>query len=444
MPFKAFFDGPDNYQGKFNFYTQGSSPKLLQNLMSVIEANIDELIEINLCWYLFNNKILHEFLKKASLRGIKVNIVTIPLQGYDTSNPKQLTDLEAQSKLDQPVTKYDLAKEIFEEMLKSECYPNYNIYFFPHLYVRSRRVKKFSRGKLPYSMHLKAAYLKKKNGFIIALSSSNLAVRDLVKYESMVVVEDEPKYQENASKFFADIIHNSIHIKKYHAKFDMACNTYSFIKSANHSNSFFTAPFYFDSANILEEMIINLINTAQNRIIICAQHLAAFNYEFNTAYHSLKTKNKQRRGILGIVIEMAQKGVKTTCFSQTFSPPQDKAQKFKGVNFRRPANTKNFQQFYSELSKLSNTDYYVNQNIHSKYMIIDHTLIYCTYNFTPTQFIFLDKVNIKKFVEMPDLSYQGVHCEVSGHLVIKDNNLIHSFIENLTSICNSPETIKVL
>jgi len=258
MPFKAYFDGPNNYRGKYNFYTQGSSPKLLENLISIIEENKEDLLEVNLCWYLFNNRILHDFLKNISLAGIKVNIVTIPLQGYDASNPKNLIDLKTQNRLNDSVTKYDLAKSIFGEIFKSNEYSNYNIYFFPHLYVRSSRVKKFSRGKLPYSMHLKAAYLKKKNGSIITLSSSNLAVRDLVKYESMVVVEDEPQYYENVSKFFSDIISSSINIKDYNSGFDMTCNNYDFIEATNNSNSFFTAPFYFDSANLLEENIINL------------------------------------------------------------------------------------------------------------------------------------------------------------------------------------------
>jgi len=83
MPFKVYFDGPNHYEGKYNFYKQGGSPTLLKRLISIIEENRKDLLEINLCWYLFNNNILHEFLKEISLSGIKVNIVTIPLEGYD-------------------------------------------------------------------------------------------------------------------------------------------------------------------------------------------------------------------------------------------------------------------------------------------------------------------------------------------------------------------------
>jgi len=443
MPFKVYFDGPNHYEGKYNFYKQGGSPTLLKRLISIIEENRKDLLEINLCWYLFNNNILHEFLKEISLSGIKVNIVTIPLEGYDDTNPKKLIGLEESNQYSLPVTKYDLAKSIFGEIKKSKEYVNYNIYFFPHLYVRSSKVKKFSRGKLPYSMHLKAAYLKKKNGSVIILSSSNLAVRDLVKHESMVVIEDEPLY-DNVAKFFSDIIHHSINIKEYNSGFDMSCNTCGFIESANNDYSFFTAPFYFDSANYLESKIISLINKAQSRIIICAQHLAAFNYGVNSSFHSQKTENEKRGGILGAIIERAKNGVRTTCISQTFAPPKDKLGVFKNYTFRSPSNTSNFQHFFKEISETGNTEYFVNENMHSKYIIVDDTLIFCTYNFTPTQFVFLDKVEIEKFDEMPGISYKGVHCEVSGHVVIKDDNLINAFLETTDFVCRLPETIKVL
>lgn len=444
MSFKAFFDGPDNYRGKFNFYAQGSSPKLLEQLIALIEENRGDLQEVNLCWYLFNNKELHEFLKEISSSGIKVNVVTIPLEGYDAANPKTLIDLHSRKELEQLVSKYDLAEEIFREVYKSNLYPNYNIYFFPHLYVRSKRVKRFSRGKLPYSMHLKAAFLKKKTGSILVLSSSNLAVRDLVKYESMVVIDNEPEYEQNASRLITDMISNSIPINDYNSSFNVACNSYPCVETSNDSSSFFTAPFYFDSANLLEVALIDLINKAQNRIVICAQHLAAFNYNFSATYHSKRKENEQREGVLGAVIRKAQKGVKTTCISQTFAPPQNKQEAFKNVNFRQPANTKHFGQFYEALSKTAHATYYVNENVHSKYIIVDDTLIFCTYNFTPTQFIYLDNVHIEAFDEMPDLSYSGIHCEVAGHVVIRNNTVVEEFLKNADSILKCADTVRVL
>ena len=74
---------------------------------------------------------------------------------------------------------------------------------------------------------------------------------------------------------------------------------------------------------------------------------------------------------------------------------------------------------------------------------IVHKIIYCTYNFTPTQFIYLDKVNIPMFKNMPDLSYKGIHCEVGLHVVIENELLLKLFEENIDMIKKRKETIQV-
>jgi len=443
MSFQASFEDPSNYEGKYNFFSEGSSPTLVQNLIDLIENNKGEIQEINLCWYLFNNLKLHNYLKEVS-KEIVVNIITIPLEGYDNSNPKKLKNLKDGSYTTHPYTKYDLAKRIFSEVYFSENLPNYNIYFFSHIYVRSPYVKKFSRGQLPYSLHIKAGYIKKNNKGIMLLSSSNLAVRDLVKYESMLIIEDEPEYQKSFETFFMDIIKNSIPIKKFTESNNINRDPFSFQKAPINKNSFFTAPFYFDSPHLLENELIEIILSAKDRIIICAQHLAAYNYEFNSVFHSSIAKNEIRKGVLGCMLEMANKGVEITCLSQTFSPPDAFKDKFAQYDFRAPANPKNFQAFYTELAKYSDVKYFVNENIHSKFIIVDNKLICCTYNFTPTQFIYLDKVEIDHFVNMPNENYKGVHCEISCHVIINDKKILGSFLNHLTSIADSFETIKVL
>lgn len=447
MPFQAFFDRPENYSNKFDFHELGGSPQLLKNFIATIEKHKNDIEEINLCWYLFNNKHLHNYLKKLSLQGIKVNVVTIPLEGYDHRNPKQLTLADSREKTTKSYTKYDLAKEIFKEAYRSNDFPNYRIFFFPHLYVRSPRVKKFSRGNLPYSLHLKAAYIRKKNGkgFLLCLSSSNLAVRDLVKYESMLMIEDEPQYEQNAQSFFKHLIDNSFCIKNYHSRFNTNRNAYDFLPSFNNENSFFTAPFYFDSANKLEKTLVQILLNAQKKIVVCAQHLAAFDYTFNATYHSQKNSNERRQGILGMVIQKAKEGIEVQCLSQTFAPPNDHQTQFQNKRFRRPANTRNFQAFYLALSSCGGrVQYFVNENLHSKFIIVDDLLIYCTYNFTPTQFTFLDKVKIDRFTEMQDLSYEGIHCEVGGHIVMKNKEVLAQFVENIEGIVEAKGTVRVL
>jgi hypothetical protein len=443
MPFKAFFDGPNNYKNKFDFYEQGSSPSLLKKVIETIEAQKDEIEEINISWYLYNNKFLHDYLKRLSKNGVVVNVITIPLEGYDNSKPQILKDLVTGKRRKERVTKYHLAREIFGEIYRSEAYPNFNMYFFPHLYVRSEYVNKFSRGALPYSLHIKSAYIKKKAGYILLLSSSNLAVRDLVKYESMICIQDEANYQDQFKSFYKDLISNSINIKNYNKTFNTTCNTFDFINFQQQHSSFITAPFYKNSANILDQSLSEYIMSAKERIIICAQHLAAFNYQFNAKYHSTIKENETRKGVLGAVIEMANNGLPITCLSQTFAPPADEESNFKNVKFRRPANTNNFKQFYAQLALTKNAEYFVNENLHSKFIIIDNKLIYCTYNFTPTQFIYLDQVSIPQFRKMPELSYEGIHCEVGMHVIIENEHVLKAFENNIELIKNRPETIQV-
>ncbi|MDF4221096.1 phospholipase D-like domain-containing protein [Maribacter sp. M208] len=442
MPFKSFFDEPENYKNRFDFYEEGGSPLLLKKFKETIEEQKNDIEEINISWYLYNNQHLHDYLKEVAATGITVNVITIPLEGYDHSKPKIIKSIVTGKKLNKRYTKYNLARIIYGEMYRSTLHQNFNLYIFPHLYVRSARVKKFSRGSLPYSLHIKSAYIKKKNGYLILLSSCNLAVRDLVKNESMIIVEDEPNYEEYIKTFYKNLIRNSINIKNYKSSLDTTCNTYEKLAFNFSDSIFITAPFYDNSANLLEKTISQYIISAKKRIIVCAQHLAAFNYGVNAKYHSTINKSDTRKGMLGEIITMANKGVKVTCLSQTFSPLSKDEKQLHETKYRTPVNTRNFQHFFSQIIKTENAEYFVNENIHSKFIIIDNTLIYCSYNFTPTQFIFLDNVNITKFKNMPNLNYSGIHCEVGMHLVIKDQITVKAFENNVANIKRKKETIQ--
>ncbi|MDW7693673.1 phospholipase D-like domain-containing protein [Flammeovirgaceae bacterium SG7u.111] len=438
MPFQAYFDGPDKYDEQFVFYKEGGSPHLLQKLLQLLEVNKNELLEVNLCWYLFNNQVLHSYLKKLASEGVKVNVITIPLEGYDAGKPQKLTALHSGKKSAEAYAKYDLAKEIFKEYYHSEYASNYRIYFFPHMYVRSERVKKFSRGAFPYSLHTKAAFIKKKNGSLLALSSSNLAVRDLVKYESLVVLENEQRYVESFERFFDDLKNNSIDIKNYKQEGVSASHSFRFLPPKSNYLAHFSSPFYRNSAIQMEQELLSVLSRAKRRIIVCAQHLAAFNFRDHK-------HGKLRGGILGAAIQMAKKGVEVTCLSQTFASENEVDSVGKKLGeYRKPANTSHFKAFFSELAFSPNTAYYVNKYWHSKFIIVDNLLVFCSYNFTPTQFIFLEKVKINSFKEMPNCRYKGTHCEVSAHVLIDDVSIVKQFINNLASVLKSKETLKVL
>ena len=82
-----------------------------------------------------------------------------------------------------------MAEAIYNR-IKSSRNSNFNLFIFPHMYIRSPRVRPFSRGDMPYSLHAKSIFIKYKNGGgAVGLTSSNLATRDMVKDEMMLLVE---------------------------------------------------------------------------------------------------------------------------------------------------------------------------------------------------------------------------------------------------------------
>jgi len=444
MAFYSYFDSPDSYTNKFDFPQKGGSPQLLDKLMQFIEERKDRIQQIDLAWYLFNNRVFYEFLKELAKDGIKINVVTIPLEGFDTENPRKIKFADSNEYSDKEFSKYDLARDIFREHYKSNNTNGFNLNFFPHLYVRSPHVKKFSRGKLPYSLHIKACYISMKNGFASILSSSNFAVRDLVKNESLLIIENEEAYQKPFENFFKDLKTNSIDIHDYSKELNTTCNRYPFSEAINADEAFFSAPFYFDSSFEMESKLIDLLKGAKKEIRICAQHLAAFNYTVSSKFHSNFPHDVRKTGVLGELIACANRGVEVNCLSQTFSAPSDLIGNFNQDEFRRPANTRSFQEFISELVKCKTVSYFVNESVHSKYMVIDDIVVFCTYNYTPTQFIYLDKVNISSFKEMPELSYSGIHCEVASHVVIADSKTVKEFASNFDDICTCNESKQVI
>ena len=78
---------------------------------------------------------------------------------------------------------------------------------------------------------------------------------------------------------------------------------------------------------------------------------------------------------------------------------------------------------------------YVNNNVHSKYIIVDNALIVTTFNYTPTQFTYIEDVKIPAFDSNPSLSYEGVHSEVGHMAVTEDPKTIdlyeHNFLSNI-------------
>lgn len=145
------FDGPHRGEyGNFDFYSSGGSPYLLEYILNFIEEKKFELKEVSIALYLFNNKILFEKLKSLSDMGVVINIISIPLEGYDVKNAKKIINSQRLVEY-KNVSKLDLAKEVYDKA--SNTNENFHFYFYDHVYLRSNRAKSFSRGKAPLKWH---------------------------------------------------------------------------------------------------------------------------------------------------------------------------------------------------------------------------------------------------------------------------------------------------
>lgn len=386
------------------FYDYGGSPDLLENLIKYLDDKKEKISEINLALMIFNNEILHKKLKKLSSLGVKVNVISIPRDGYDNTKPKRIISWKSGKKVYPSATKYGLAMKIYKDHFYNS-YLNYKLHMFPHIYLRSPRVKAFSRGSVPYSLHIKSMAIKFNDGSYAAiLSSSNFAVRDMVKYEKMYIYETSSKEdKDNIDNFYDGLIKNSIDIKKYKRKeIDIYKYPISVVGSPiGRGGLLFTAPFLKGSNMKALEEIKKKLGNAKKEVFICAQHI-----------------NEK-----SLLEPLKGKSIKVNILSQTNSKSP-----------RKPKNNWSFEKFEQELGRVKGAMLSYNENIHMKFIVIDEeTCILSTSNFTETQFIYKN-IDIKEFKNIPGASFKGIFSEVGKFIFINDKNLAAKLIEQYKKI----------
>ncbi len=441
MGSKVYFESPINYPNKFDFYDVGSTPNLLKSLLDVLDNCKNTCKEIYLSFYLFNNSFINDKLTELALLGITVNVVTIPIEGYDASSPKDIRDLETRNILFNG-TKYSIARHIFGTHFKKKV-PNFNFSIFPHIYLRSENVKTFSRGNMPYSLHIKSFLLVNKDGTsTLGMSSSNFAVRDLVKEESLLIVDADVQTTDVNLEFYKSLLLCSIPISEF--DFNGDYTNYKVVSNKNSCSEklMFIAPFYKNSGFSVEDRICELLISAKKSIKIVGQHICPINYTYQGKWNSSSVNAiEERSSLLPIIIEKCKEGLCVEFLSQTFASGDPK----EDSKYRNPANTSSFVTFYNSLKNSKDVSYYVNENIHSKYIIIDDTqVIYTSFNYTPTQFIYLDQVSIDNFKNNPGKSYHGIYSEVGQFFLVSDIECVANFVQNFTDLITRQATVKVL
>ena len=414
--------------GNTNHYTDlGSSPKLLQNLCEWLKSYKKQILSVDIAWYLFNNAYFFSVLEDLLKYDCKINIYSIPLEGYDATKPMKIFSHSSNECIGD-FTKFDLANKIYHR-IQQITNPNLKLYIMPHMYIRSASVNPFSRGSMPYSLHLKSFMVQFKDGNVYAgLSSSNFAVRDASKIELACALLLGERDKNATIDFYNGLRENSIEINKFNENTDYTHYKIAKRRKIRSSQTRYIAPFYENSAIDFENDLIRLIKNAQHRIIIAAQHVCAYDYTYLERYASESNSDKviRKSGILTYILQKASEGINVTVLSQTYADNEERPK------VRKPQNVNAFIKFAEAAKKIKNCHYYVNSDLHAKYIIIDNIAILTTCNFTPTQFIYLPNVNILKFKKIPDLTYSGIFCEF-GAYYMTDNAETIQRLEKYTS-----------
>jgi len=422
MKFFSYFDSLSNkeYQYRKKYFYEGSSPNLLDYFINYISLRIEEIEAIYVVWYLYNNVKLNSFLKEISKKGIKIVVISIPLEGYDKKLPSNIYNAD-NSIFSNAVTKYDIATQIYDDLYKG--LENFRLYEFPHTFVRSKSMKVFSRGDLPYSLHTKSIYIhykSTKRGLL--LSSSNFAMRDKTKEENMIILETESKDEiKEILPMYNFLKDMSKHIRPMqdNNKNNDYNNKLNQTLWKNSDTFYIMSPFYRDSPTIIKNKINSIIMKSKKRVYITSQHLSGSNND----------------SIVHSILKKGHEGIDICCITQTSSDKR---------GGRHVKNSLAFKLFLDKFMLLgSNSKYYINDDIHSKYIIVDDIIIVTTFNFTPTQFTYIENVKIPSFNYNSELSYEGTHSEVGHMLIIKDMKTVQSYYKNFLNLIKNKSTVQL-
>lgn len=404
----------------------GSSPITTLRLCAWLKNNINNIASIKLAMYLFNNPYLFETLKELANAGCIVDVYSIPLEGYDDAKPMDIKDNITGISLGKH-TKYDLAETIYSETVNHPT-PNFSLHIFPHMYLRSKKVRSFSRGNMPYSLHCKTCLIKFRDGtYYAGLTSSNIAVRDAQKIELFNLSTIKGAEISSAEDFYMGLQENSINLNIFDPNADYNHYEITMRPIPVISKILYTAPFYENSAQLFEERIIQMINRATTRIVVAAQHVSAYDYSYYTNIQN-NTVRQNRPGFLTSVLEKARQGIQTTILSQTYTDRDG------NHGCRAPENPAAFINFTTAARNSNNCHYYVNANLHAKYIIIDNIVITTTCNFTPTQFIYIPNVDIPEFDYIPNTSYSGIFCEVGAYFIYQEDIVTNKLLQKTSEI----------
>ena len=409
--YNLIFDGPDKYFLADDIYRQGNAPAILTNWIHFLKERKKQISELYISLPQFNNVELHEFLKTLAASGIQIKLVTRPIKTFSAKDffiPKDLAT--GQLANDSATTAYACARPIFAQHYKHEI-ENFNLHLFPHLNIRSATGNPFAALGKHYSLKLNCFLaLYKNGGGAIAQSSASLAVGFPVKNSQSIIVEEDWTLLKSTHRFFQALIKNSIPVKDF--DFEKNYNELLLeIQSVSQDRRvFFTAPFIKASTTHVEEVLTNLIKKSKQRIYIFGKNINAYEYLLDGSFHTeFPNEVEEHFGFLRPVVEMAAAGVEVKCLSKN-KPTDAKA-------------------FLEVIPHTANIKLATNPTVNFSFMIVDELLVISSGDWSVSDFIYLDDVQIEKFEENREENFMGVFAALSMFLVIREEGIVRRFLD---------------
>jgi len=418
MSYRAYCRIPSINKSKFR-HLAGGCPQLLDDLISELAG----AVEVHIAAYLFNSPIYFEALKNLANNGCKIYVTSLPINGYSDKKVPLETYTEK-------VSGRDMAKHIYEKIYNNN---NMELLIFPHMYMWYGAL--YAGGGASYSFHVKAVLVKYSNNkYKSILSSGNFMCTDPLHSDNLLVIDDNHEYNKIFQRFFNDVENIAIPFSNYVERYNSVKNDFDYTFLGNEidlscsdvEKCFFTAPFYNiegqRSNHYAGKRLVEIIQSAQSRIWICAQHL----HDVSTYDGSVENT------IVKSIHDLWQSNpsIKLRFLKQVgHSSLSDK---------RRAAITEILSQFVFK------SEQRINKLVHDKFIIIDDTLIVTTSNYTPTQFAAGER-KMEMEIDGDKCVKRDVFSEVNGFVIIPNcpKNLLQDYENHFNLLWNAGTDISV-
>jgi len=427
--YRLLLDGPDFYDHpRLRFY-DGSNLRIVQALSSYLFEHDEQISTIDCALFLFSTPLLARTLKQLSEQGIRIRVVSTPLDSYHKAKIS-LADKDGEM-----LSKHDIATRIYTYFAKPS---NLELRIFPHVFVRSPSYRQFERGSAPYSLHTKSIWVNFKNGKTVEiLTSCNMSGADEIKDELLLIIERDAMPIKQQAMFFETLWDASVNDKSdfdiFHYKIQVQRTP------AIDNESFFSAPFFSGSNREAEAICQKIIEGAELSIDISAEHIAAGSYSVNSNFADPPKSGWLTYPCLSNSLCTARDNdVLIRFLSQTGADPD---REWRGM--RVPENRRQFEEFISFVRNEKLGSYTAQNSNHMKFIVADSKVLISTSNFTPTSFAYLPNVSISKFQWDANRSYNGIHSEIGHWVTFEDENISNALRERMLSVTSRTDAFKL-